>query len=393
MNKRIFFLILFIILIIPINANAKTLGDLKNENQALENKYKQNNEKKQMTESQINSTKNRISSIYGEISSTQNEIKQINADIEKLNEEIKTKQLQVEDLMRFFQTSEGESVYLEYIFKANSITDFIYRLSVTEQLTTYNNKLITDMNNLIEENKQNIDKLHKKEDSLRVLQDELREKLVVLNEEKSSLDEEEESIEKDLEYSKKIIAYYVKAGCKENQDISTCANKQLPAGTRFWRPLDSGLMYSTWWSDELSGGGCRTHAGVDIAQSYGTPVYAISDGKVVFAAYANDGYGNKVIVHHNINGRNYSSLYGHLSSINARVGDIVTKDTVIGRVGSTGRSQGYHLHLNICVGLNSCVSRSSTSDPGAYINFPANKVWFRDRTTYYSGYYSNPCRY
>ena len=181
------------------------------------------------------------------------------------------------------------------------------------------------MNNLIKQNNENIANLHKKEDSLKSLQDELREKLVVLNEEKNNLDEEEESIEKELEYSKKIINYYVKAGCKENQDISSCANKQLPAGTRFWRPMDSGLMYSTWWSDKMSDGSCRTHAGVDIANSYGTAVYSISDGKVVFAAYAADGYGNKVIVHHNINGSNYTSLYGHLSSITVKVGDIVTK--------------------------------------------------------------------
>ena len=391
--KKYIILFLIIILIIPINANAKTLGQLKQEYQALEKKYNDKVNEIKENEQETKNTNSRIKSIYGEIDQTESDIKSLNDEITRLNGEIKEKGVQVNELMRFMQVSEGESTYLEYIFKAKSITDFIYRISVTEQLSNYNNKLIDDMNNLIEQNNNNITELIKKEENLKVLQDELKEKLVVLAEEKETLDSEEESIEKDIEYSKSIINYYIKAGCKENQDISNCANKQLPVDTQFWRPLNSGIMFSTWWSDTLSGGGCRYHAGVDIANDYGTNVYSIATGKVVYAGYASDGYGNKIIIHHNINGRNYSSLYGHLSSINVSVGQIVTKDQVIGHVGSTGHSYGNHLHLNLCVGLKSCVSRTDTVDPGVYINFPANKVWFTDRTTYYSGYYSNPCKW
>lgn len=390
---KLLFIILSIVLIIPINANAKTLGQLKKEYSDLEAKYNSKKNQIKQNEQQSASAKARIQSIYGEISQAESDIKKLNEDIVKLNEDIEGKQVEIADLMRFIQVSEGESTYLEYIFKASSITDFIYRLSVTEQLTTYNNKLIDDMNNMIKANNDNIASLHKKEDDLKNLQVELKQKLVTLADEKETLDSEEESIEKDIEYSKSIINYYIKAGCKESQDISNCANSQLPVDTKFWRPLNGGLMYSTWWSDVLSSGGCRTHAGVDIAADSGTNVYPIAGGKVVFAGYASDGYGNKIIVHHNINGSNYSSLYGHLSSINVNKGQTVTKDQVIGYVGSTGRSQGNHLHLNVCVGLKSCVSRSDTVDPGIYVNFPANKKYFNDRTTMYSGYYSNPCRY
>ena len=153
-------------------------------------------------------------------------------------------------------------------------------------------------------------------------------------------------------------------------------------------------MTSTWYSDwwDYPGGSCRSHAGVDIGAPTGTPIYSISDGKVVFAEYGyNGGYGNKIVVQHYINGQNYTSLYGHLSSINVNVGDIVTKDSVIGFVGNTGNSYGSHLHLNLCIGLTSCVSRWETTDPGAYINFPPNNTYYYDRTSYYSGYYSNPC--
>ncbi len=393
--KKIKLLIILImtIVLVPFNVDAKTLGDLKKENDKLQSQYKAANQKKKQNETDISNTKNRIESIYSEISEAQTEITNINTDIEKLNEEIDKKSDQVKELMKFMQVSEGESVYLEYIFKAESITDFIYRLSVTEQLTSYNNKLISDMNAMIEENKKNITKLHQQEADLKDLQDELRGKLVTLQEEKEAISEEEATLEEDLEYQRKIIDYFIKSGCKENEDISTCARNQLPVGTRFWRPLQSGLMYSTWRSDRMRDGSCRTHAGVDIAADYGTPIYAISDGKVVLAENSGDGYGNKVVIYHNINGSDYSSLYGHMSSIAVKTGDIVTKDTVIGYVGSTGHSYGNHLHLNVCVGHQGCGYWATTSDPGAYINFPADKEWFYDRTTYYSGYYSNPCRY
>ena len=395
MNKRVKYISLFLLLMIimPINANAKTLGQLRQEYNALEAQLKSKNDEIKKNQQDQTNTKTKIDDIYGQISQTEKDIKNKNDEINKLNDDIKKKNEEIKELIRFKQVSEGESIYLEYIFKADSITDFIYRVSVVERLSEYNDELIDEMNAMIEKNKKNIEELHKKEESLAKLQEELKTKLDVLKTEQANLSSEEDSLEKDLEASKQIINYYIKAGCKESQDISSCANKQLPPGTRFWRPLTSGYMTSTWYSDVLSSGSCRSHAGVDIAASSGTPVYSIATGKVVYASYSSDGYGNKVIVQHNVNGQNYSSLYGHLSSINSYVGQIVDKDTMIGRVGNTGHSYGAHLHLNLCIGLNSCVSRWQTTDPGAYINFPANHTWYRDRTSYYSGYYSNPCRW
>ena len=197
------------IVLVPFNVDAKTLGDLKKENDKLQSQYKAANQKKKQNETDISNTKNRIESIYSEISEAQTEITNINTDIEKLNEEIDKKSDQVKELMKFMQVSEGESVYLEYIFKAESITDFIYRLSVTEQLTSYNNKLISDMNAMIEENKKNIAKLHQQEADLKDLQDELRGKLVTLQEEKEAISEEEATLEEDLEYQRKIIDYFI----------------------------------------------------------------------------------------------------------------------------------------------------------------------------------------
>ena len=385
MKKNITIIILsLIILLVPINANAKTLGQLKQEYQALQEKYENNQAQIKHTDAEIAEAKARVDSIYKEIDDINKEMQSITDEINRLNKEISVKEDQLKDLMRFFQVSEGESTYLEYIFKADSITDFIYRVTVTEQLSKYNDDLINEMHAMIDENKKNIAKLQQKEEDLKKLQNELAEKLVVLNQEKQELNDADADLKQELKDNINIINFYINAGCSENQEISTCARNQLPPGTKFWRPTDTGFMQSKWKIDPLSGGGWRYHAGVDISNSAGTKIYSVSDGKVVTVHTTdNGGYGLYVVIQHNINGRIYTSLYGHMRAINVRVGQIVNKDTVIGYMGSTGRSTGPHVHLNICLGESSCQSLSQTVDPRDYINFPAHYTWYRDRTSVY----------
>jgi murein DD-endopeptidase MepM/ murein hydrolase activator NlpD len=86
------------------------------------------------------------------------------------------------------------------------------------------------------------------------------------------------------------------------------------------------------------------HPGVDLATEIGTPVKPIMKGVVTKTEYNWFGYGNMIVVSH---GSDFESLYAHLSQINVKVGDGVTTDTIIGLSGSTGRSTGPHLHLEI----------------------------------------------
>ena len=386
MKKILYTIPIFIILLMPINANAKTLGQLKQEYQALEAKYSENQDKIKHTDAEISAAKSRVNAIYGEIEEANKEMAAITDEITKLNKEISVKEGQLKDLMRFFQVSEGESVYLEYIFKANSITDFIYRVSVTEQLSKYNDNLIKEMHAMIEENKKNIARLQQKEEDLKKLQAELADKLLVLNQQKNELNDEDADIKQELKDSIAMINFYINAGCSEKDDITVCAKKQLPPGTKFWRPTDTGFMQSKWNLDPLSGGGYRYHAGVDISNNTGTKIYSVSNGRVitVHPYYTPmQGYGKYIVIQHNINGRTYTTLYGHLSAINVSEGQVVTKDTVIGLMGNTGHSFGSHLHLNVCIGESSCQSLSQTVDPRDYINFPAHYTWYNDRTSVY----------
>ncbi|SDS34963.1 Peptidase family M23 [Gillisia sp. Hel1_33_143] len=88
----------------------------------------------------------------------------------------------------------------------------------------------------------------------------------------------------------------------------------------------------------------KFHYGMDFSSPRGTPVYATGDGKVERADNRATGFGNHIEIDH---GYGYTSLYAHLYKYNVRVGQKVKRGDVIGFVGSTGRSEGPHLHYEI----------------------------------------------
>lgn len=83
------------------------------------------------------------------------------------------------------------------------------------------------------------------------------------------------------------------------------------------------------------------HTGVDFRGDTGDPVHAAAGGTVEIAEYSG-GYGKMVEIDH---GNGYSTRYSHLSSILVRAGDNVAPGDIVGRIGTTGRSTGPHLHF------------------------------------------------
>ena len=88
----------------------------------------------------------------------------------------------------------------------------------------------------------------------------------------------------------------------------------------------------------------KFHYGMDFSSPQGTPVYATGDGVVIRADDGSSGYGNHIRIDH---GYGYVTLYGHLSAYNVRAGQHVKRGDLIGKVGSTGRSEAPHLHYEV----------------------------------------------
>lgn len=93
----------------------------------------------------------------------------------------------------------------------------------------------------------------------------------------------------------------------------------------------------------FGGGGYEFHSGQDIEAAWGAPVVSGAAGKVSFVGWQN-GYGQLVIVDH---GGGLTTRYGHLSHIDVEMDESVSRGQLLGKVGSTGRSTGPHLHYEV----------------------------------------------
>lgn len=108
----------------------------------------------------------------------------------------------------------------------------------------------------------------------------------------------------------------------------------LGSGQFIW-PASGGLaQYFSWY-----------HPAIDIDNLGGGPIYAADSGTVTVSGWPdNYGYGNRIVIDH---GNGFSTLYAHLSAMYVSPGQNISKGDVIGVMGSTGRSSGTHLHLEI----------------------------------------------
>ncbi len=118
----------------------------------------------------------------------------------------------------------------------------------------------------------------------------------------------------------------------------------------------------------LGNGEGEFHTGVDISAPNGTPVRATADGLVVSAGFQN-GYGREIVLDH---GHGLKTCYGHLSGFNVLAGQSVVRGEIIGYVGHSGRTTGYHLHYEVRIN-NTAVNphkylRTTLADLGSTSN-------------------------
>ncbi len=398
MKKILICLFAICLIVHPIflgTAKAQTLGDLRNELNQKQNEYNQNKANQALTEQEISNVNASIVSIQNQINQTYIDIDNLTIEIENLNKQIDEKEQEVKDIISFVQVSNGESAYLEYMFGAKDFTDFIYRVAVSEQLTAYNDKLIDEYNAMIETNKQKQVEIEEKRASLSTKQEELQKKKEQLGQKLNTIASTSISLEDEIKEAKEIIALYESKNCKDDEDIATCGKSLLPPGTSFYRPLESSYVTSEWGTRYYMG---KTfHEGMDFGAREGTNVYSIATGMVASIFRKHSCGGNMVIVHHNINGTTYTSVYAHLLTINVSEGATVTKNTVIGTSGGQSTKSydsctgGAHLHMTVARGLYgidytswSVMNYQKSINPRTVINFPSGTYnpW-SDRVTAY----------
>jgi murein DD-endopeptidase MepM/ murein hydrolase activator NlpD len=122
--------------------------------------------------------------------------------------------------------------------------------------------------------------------------------------------------------------------------------------TPFSKPIRASVRNSSSYGPRWG----RMHEGQDFAGSHGTDIYATADGVVIHAGRLS-GYGNLIKIRHQFG---IETRYAHLSGINVKVGQKVSRGDHIGDMGNTGRSTGTHLHYEVRI-------KGRPVDPMTYI--------------------------
>ena len=351
----------------------------------------------------VNKTNADIDRVEEEIAQTTGEIKELQESIAQLEKRIEERDVVLRDRIRAMQVTGGQVNYLDVLLGANSFSDFIDRFSAVSTLMEADRNIMKQQNEdkeqlevekkLVE---QKLNEQEKRKDELTRLKASLdsqkKEKAQLAKEleaEQQKLGQEKKKLEKAYheahEISKEVEqAIYAeeariaelarqaeiarkkaeeaerkkaaaeaakKASAGKSSGTSTNPVPAAPAPTVSsgnWTRPAAGRISSEYGYRNISFASSN-HRGIDIANSVGTPILAAGHGVVQRTGVIGT-YGNIVMIKHSVDGKIYTTLYAHLSSIGVSSGQVVSKGQVIGKMGNTGRSSGPHLHFEFHVG-------------------------------------------
>lgn len=354
-------------------ANKETLGYYEQKLAQYKKEAEDNANAINMTQSQINSANAEIERLRNETTTLTDEVKKLTEEIETYEQQIKDKLSESKQVLEYMQLSNDRNVYLDYVFKADSITDLINRGYVVKELMEYNNKTISELEQIIEDNKTREEEIKVRKEKITSTQQQLEKNIVSLGEKKESLQTGGVDIKGQIKIYDELVTTYKKLGCKTNDVIGVdCA---VTGGTGvFRRPTVTGYITQEQYYTKS-----YTHRAVDIGSKNGRreKIYPIADGKIT--SIFKDYYGALCVAieHKNLlDGKTYTSLYVHLSSYapGLKVGQNISSNQYIGYMGDTGYAFGVHLHMEVIPCRLYNPSDSNCYSWNAYTNFAVKTI-------------------
>lgn len=288
-----------------------------------------------------------------------------------------------------------ESIVVEQIQEENQESSVqttenseIIDSSVNNEETTVDDSSVKEESNVVEENSQTDNS--NLEDSSNVQPESTPEPIAQPTKQSTEQPTQEPTSEPVLEQSKEnseeTKVEEVKVEETKTEDTTTTKNgdtSAYKAETKYYTPeIFSKLRYPLSYTVRVSSGyGPREpvmtpegwsstyHNGIDLPAPVGTPVLAAESGTITYASWGN-GFGNVVYIEH-LDG--VVTIYAHLSQINVTVGQKVIRGQMVGKVGSTGKSSGPHLHFEVRPkGVDPVDPTPYLSEPNTYANDYAN---------------------
>ncbi|MBD3282552.1 MAG: peptidoglycan DD-metalloendopeptidase family protein [Candidatus Portnoybacteria bacterium] len=379
MKKILLFILIPLILFQIGIVEASTIDDLREEIRQKELEIKELQEKAAMYKQDLSVTRDKKNTLQNQIDLIEGRIRKLQNDIYLTSAKISNASLQIEELsldigekeneidkrkdsiasaIRALYEYDNESL-MEIVLAKDNLSDFLNQVRYLESLQEGIQKELTELVSLKESLQSQKETVEDKRSQLYVLNNQLYNQKQIVNSEKQQKDSLLRETKGQERQYQSLLDDVLKKQQEIQQDIYELEDKlkmtinpdALPearSGVLSW-PLDGILTQNygiTPYSKRLYASGF--HNGIDIASSYGEPIRAARDGKILaIGSCGRYAYGNWIAVSHD-NG--LITFYAHLSGYGSfGVGDNVSRGTIIAYEGNTGYSTGAHLHFGVYV--------------------------------------------
>ena len=385
-------LLSLILSLIPTRVGAASSSEIKKQIAALQNEKKEIDAQLKEAKSHLKQNTNEIRGIVAQKDAIDQEVQLLHQQIFNINQQVATyalliadkqdelddasvrlEELQLKNKERIrAMEEEGELSYWSVIFKAESYSDLLDRISMVQEINAADQRRLKEISEVgrkvsnvqaelifeksaLEAVRSELDASETALAEKRSEADSLLTKLVAKGDEFEALIDESEDLQSDLmkqiaqkekdlkaaEY-KEWLATYVPT---KPSGTDTTPSTQAPSSSGWIKPLKSYTITSPFGMrihpiHKVE----RFHEGVDMAAPQGTPIYAAKSGKVTTTSFQAGGAGYYVSINH---GDGFASIYMHMTHYIVKPGQHVSTGQVIGYVGSTGGSTGPHLHFGI----------------------------------------------
>ena len=266
----------------------------------------------------------------------------------------------------------GTVSFWSVLFKANSFMDLLDRLHMIQEIAQADRRRLAELEkaaqavetarNALQESKEELqeqkqtqqqlqEQLRKQQDRSQALMDKLLEESTYLSALVADFEDREGEVLQQILNKKNQLqelddAWQEELDRLKEEEENRKNEEDAPVSSAGWmRPCNYILLTSPWgYRVHPISGEWKMHYGVDLAGWYQTPIVATRAGVVTVASDDPYGYGNFVEIDHR---DGFSSLYAHMTHFIVSVGLVVAQGQVIGYMGSTGASQGTHLHFGV----------------------------------------------
>lgn len=305
---------------------------------------------------QLNKLENDMAKVQDDINSLARQLENAEKQVHLTSQELAAKEEELSQRMAYFSQRvkdvyiNGQVSYLEVAFQATSVSDFLSRFDLLEELVEQDVEILNEIEaeiNEVEEKKAALEKQLSQIQEIKKATEQKEKLLASKQEEKKQwieqVEQDKKAVEKALDELEALSAQ-VAAQIKKIQEERARKSKNQFSGEFTWPTpgytrITSEYGYRTHPILKEK----RMHTGIDIGAPAGTSIKAADGGTVIYAGWLG-AYGNATIIDH---GGSISTMYAHQSSILVKENQNVKRGEVIGKVGSTGWSTGPHLHFEV----------------------------------------------